>query len=134
MGSTAEVGKMSKFLPSWFGNINKVIKHNNGYMGTFLNIFRRDDGGFKFGDCVGEDKFGNRYFQNDYYFIGRSRWVEFSPQFGHDYDATHVPPEWHRWLQYISDETPSVAKLPHRKGCQNLMKTTVVQAKNMCLI
>ena len=24
----------------------------------------------KFGDMVGEDKFGNKYYQNKYYFIG----------------------------------------------------------------
>ena len=49
------------------------------------------------------------------YISGKSRWVEYSDQFGHDYDASQVPPEWHRWLQYISDETPSAANLPHRK-------------------
>jgi len=95
--------------------VKNIVKHNNGLVGTFLAVFRRDDAGFKWGNCVGEDKYGNRYFQNNHYFIGRSRWVEFPLSVGHDYDATQVPPEWHRWLQYIGDDIPTAENMPRRK-------------------
>uniref|UniRef100_A0A0B6Z2C9 NADH dehydrogenase [ubiquinone] 1 alpha subcomplex subunit 12 n=1 Tax=Arion vulgaris TaxID=1028688 RepID=A0A0B6Z2C9_9EUPU len=94
-------------------NFINIIKHNGGLKGTFLKAFRTDD--FKWGALIGEDKFGNKYFQNDYYFFGRSRWVEYSLQFGHDYDASQIPPEWHRWMSYITDDPPSTHPLPHRK-------------------
>ena len=60
--------------------------------------------------------------------LGRSRWVEYADRVGLDYDASQIPPEWwesfwlraeshrrcfrHRWLQYISDEPPTVKPLP----------------------
>ncbi|GFR90214.1 NADH dehydrogenase [ubiquinone] 1 alpha subcomplex subunit 12 [Elysia marginata] len=50
------------------GNIGKIIKQNNGLVGTYLKLFRMDD--FKWGTMVGEDKYGNKYYQNDYYFFG----------------------------------------------------------------
>lgn len=31
---------------------------------------------------VGTDQFGNKYFENNRYFYGRNRWVEYAPQFG----------------------------------------------------
>ena len=91
-------------LATKLANFRAAIKQNGGFVGSYLKLFRQDE--IKFGECVGEDKFGNKYFYNKYYMLGRSRWVEYSPQYGHDYDGSHVPAEWHRWLSYISDETP----------------------------
>lgn len=31
---------------------------------------------------VGEDKYGNKYFENNRYFYGRNRWVEYAPKYG----------------------------------------------------
>ncbi|KAK3793997.1 hypothetical protein RRG08_028431 [Elysia crispata] len=95
------------------GNIGKIFRQNGGLVGSYLKLFRTDD--LKWGTLVGEDKYGNKYFQNDYYFMGRNRWVEYPLSVGHDYDASQVPPEWHRWLQYIADEPPSQLPLPKRK-------------------
>ena len=66
------------------------------------------------GTLVGEDKFGNKYFEDNSYFMPRNRWVVYpekvrpsiylsvflelklrdSVQVWLDYDATQVPPEW----------------------------------------
>ncbi|CAF5182364.1 unnamed protein product, partial [Rotaria magnacalcarata] len=43
--------------------------------------------------------------------IGRSRWVQYADRVGLDYDASQVPPEWHRWLQYITDDPPTTTPL-----------------------
>ena len=58
------------------------------------------------GKLVGEDKYGNKYFQNDQYFYGRNRWIIYNPKHGVDYDASMVPAEWYGWLHYKTDKTP----------------------------
>eukprot|EP00918_Siedleckia_nematoides_P052337 GHVU01114412.1.p1 GENE.GHVU01114412.1~~GHVU01114412.1.p1 ORF type:complete len:143 (+),score=15.43 GHVU01114412.1:41-469(+) len=86
------------------GHFRQVIKQNGGIVGSYLKIWRTEE--LKFGKLVGTDKFGNEYYENKLYFIGRSRWVEYTPAVGMDYDASQVPAEWHRWLHYIGDENP----------------------------
>eukprot|EP00243_Klebsormidium_subtile_P013453 TRINITY_DN8866_c0_g1_i1.p1 TRINITY_DN8866_c0_g1~~TRINITY_DN8866_c0_g1_i1.p1 ORF type:complete len:160 (-),score=36.52 TRINITY_DN8866_c0_g1_i1:451-930(-) len=58
------------------------------------------------GKLVGEDKLGNKYYERltDTQF-GRHRWVEYKDNTS--YNASTVPPEWHGWLHYITDYTPS---------------------------
>lgn len=46
------------------------------------------------GTMVGEDKFGNKYFEDNSYFMPRNRWVVYPDRVWLDYDATQVPPEW----------------------------------------
>ena len=55
---------------------------------------------------MGSDAAGNRYYENrvDYPF-GQHRWVE--PADIHNFDATHVPPEWHGWMTHMNDCPPS---------------------------
>lgn len=56
------------------------------------------------GKLVGEDQFGNRYYRGR----GRAgyrrerRWVIYN---GPD-EASRVPPMWHGWLHYVSDDVP----------------------------
>jgi NADH:ubiquinone oxidoreductase subunit len=38
----------------------------------------------------------------------RNRWVQFPEKVWLDYDASQVPPEWHRWLHHMTDEPPTV--------------------------
>lgn len=52
------------------------------------------------GKLVGVDKYGNKYFENPYYFYSRSRWVEFVDHQHLEYDGSQVPPEWFGWLHY----------------------------------
>jgi len=64
-------------------------------------------GDAKFGEEVGRDQFGNRYFQNynaEEEVPGRHRWVDYVQ---HDNNATQVPPEWHSWLVHIRKDPPT---------------------------
>ncbi|CAF2462198.1 unnamed protein product [Rotaria sp. Silwood2] len=89
----------------WF----MIMRHYGGIKNTILALYRYDD--LKVGTCVGADKYGNHYYQNQRYFVGRSRWVKYADRVGLDYDASQIPPEWHRWLQYIADEPPTIKPL-----------------------
>ena len=62
---------------------------------------------YKWGKLVGEDKYGNKYYQNDYYFVGRNRWVVYNDKVFLDYDASMIPAEWHNWMHYICDDPPT---------------------------
>lgn len=44
------------------------------------------------------------------FILGRSRWIIYNEKYGMDYDGTHVDPEWHGWLHYMTDEPPTVKK------------------------
>lgn len=53
---------------------------------------------------VGEDKYGNRYYQNK---NGIRRWVVYAGTV----EASRVPPEWHGWLHHTFKEPPTVAPI-----------------------
>ena len=55
---------------------------------------------WRFGAFVGEDQFGNRYYQRD---GGRRRWVIYNG----DAEASRIPPGWHGWMHYRTDIPPS---------------------------
>ena len=57
------------------------------------------------GERVGEDNEGNVFYQAD---GGKRRWVIYN---GYT-EASRVPPEWHRWLHYTSQEPPTEQPLP----------------------
>uniref|UniRef100_A0A5K3ESI0 NADH dehydrogenase [ubiquinone] 1 alpha subcomplex subunit 12 n=1 Tax=Mesocestoides corti TaxID=53468 RepID=A0A5K3ESI0_MESCO len=98
------VAKISKLF--------SIIKQNGGIRGSIVTLFRTDE--LKDGTLVGEDYLGNKYYENNRYFLGRNRWVVYGNRFGWDYEASQVPPEWHRWLHYMTDETP-IANAPERQ-------------------
>jgi NADH:ubiquinone oxidoreductase subunit len=54
------------------------------------------------GHFVGDDKFGNRYYQDK---AGKRRWVIYNGTV----EASRVPPEWHGWLHHTFKEPPTVA-------------------------
>lgn len=58
-----------------------------------------------FGSHVGTDRFGNRYYQTRRIPKEgrRRRWVVYK---GID-EPSKVPPEWHGWLHYTTNDTPS---------------------------
>ncbi|EFN66947.1 Probable NADH dehydrogenase [ubiquinone] 1 alpha subcomplex subunit 12, partial [Camponotus floridanus] len=60
----------------------------------------------KTGTLVGQDKYGNRYYENNMYFVGRNRWVIYADKVGFNYDGSQVPAEWFGWLHYKTDLTP----------------------------
>jgi NADH:ubiquinone oxidoreductase subunit len=55
---------------------------------------------------MGCDAFGNRYYENrvDYPW-GQHRWIE--PRDINNFDASHIPPEWHGWMTHQNDATPT---------------------------
>lgn len=104
---------MSKYLEK-VRHFRYAVKQHGGLWGSFLQLWRTDE--LKWGNLVGVDKFGNKYYENKLYFMGRSRWVYYSDaNFGWDYDATQVPAEWHHWLHYIGDVPPTKGQLTEHK-------------------
>ncbi|MDX1950457.1 MAG: NADH:ubiquinone oxidoreductase subunit NDUFA12 [Rickettsiales bacterium] len=64
-----------------------------------------------FGKKVGEDGFGNKYYQSSIARgknVGRygkeRRWVIYKGKA----EPTKIPPEWHGWIHYSFDEPPQV--------------------------
>jgi len=58
-------------------------------------------GEVKAGTFVGEDRFGNKYFEDKEDQIVRDRWVDYGDW--KNIDASQIPPEWHAWLHHITD-------------------------------
>lgn len=54
----------------------------------------------KKGCLIGTDKYGNRYYENPYYFYGRNRWVEYADHINMNYDGSQIPAEWFGWMHY----------------------------------
>ncbi|ROT38998.1 NADH:ubiquinone oxidoreductase 13.4kD subunit [Sodiomyces alkalinus F11] len=61
-------------------------------------------GDTKAGRLVGEDRAGNKYFENNEELPLRTRWVEYKK---HDYDAAQIEPGWHAWMSYGVDKSPT---------------------------
>ncbi|GBP29768.1 Probable NADH dehydrogenase 1 alpha subcomplex subunit 12 [Eumeta japonica] len=118
---------MSAFGLDKITKLFQIIKVNGGIRASLYKLYRFDD--LKDGKLVGQDDFGNKYYENPRYFFGRSRWVEYAPQFNMDYDGSQVPAEWFGWLHYKTDLIPTQDKdrpkykwmLPHT---ENLSGTT----------
>uniref|UniRef100_A0A1A9V895 NADH dehydrogenase [ubiquinone] 1 alpha subcomplex subunit 12 n=1 Tax=Glossina austeni TaxID=7395 RepID=A0A1A9V895_GLOAU len=81
-----------------------IIRQNGGIKKTYLKLYRNDD--LKLGCLVGTDKYGNKYYENPYYFYGRNRWVEFSEHVNMDYDGSQIPADWFGWMHYKTDIPP----------------------------
>jgi NADH:ubiquinone oxidoreductase subunit len=63
-----------------------------------------------YGEEVGQDPFGNRYFRHKK--GERKRWVLYKGEA----EASKVPPEWHAWLHYTTDAFPTATQpLPWQK-------------------
>ncbi|VDD80870.1 unnamed protein product [Mesocestoides corti] len=74
------VAKISKLF--------SIIKQNGGIRGSIVTLFRTDE--LKDGTLVGEDYLGNKYYENNRYFLGRNRWVVYGNRFGWDYEASQM--------------------------------------------
>lgn len=103
-------------LKIWTGfekieNFKRIIEHNGGLLNSAKKFYLHDD--LKVGTLVGEDEFGNKYYENPYYFVPRNRWVEFNEKRWLDYNASQIPPEWHRWMTHMTEYPPTVEKPVH---------------------
>ncbi|XP_067933550.1 NADH dehydrogenase [ubiquinone] 1 alpha subcomplex subunit 12-like [Watersipora subatra] len=90
-----------------------IIKFNGGFKKSMGILYRTDE--LKIGELVGEDKYGNKYYRNDEYFMARNKWVVFNKNIGVNYNASQIPPEWHRWMTDMTDTPPSVQPLTEHK-------------------
>jgi len=97
-------GLMKLFGLDKVAKLSQMIKDHGGLKASLYHLYRTDD--LKSGKLVGEDKYGNKYYENPQYFYGRSRWIIYNPKHGVDYDASMVPAEWFGWLHYKTDKTP----------------------------
>ncbi len=79
---------------------------NGATLGTLFTVAKR-------GRKVGEDEFGNRYYESRdtvSYDGRRRRWVIFN---GYA-EASKVSPDWHGWLHYTFEEPPTEAPLARK--------------------
>ncbi|XP_041348532.1 probable NADH dehydrogenase [ubiquinone] 1 alpha subcomplex subunit 12 [Gigantopelta aegis] len=121
MSKYLELFRISKYLEK-FSRFARVIKENGGLKASYLQFFRTDE--LKTGTLVGEDKYGNKYYENKMYFMGRSRWIDYPPSVGFDYDGSQIPAEWHGWLHYVHDDPPTVKKPVKRKWMMDHIENT----------
>lgn len=73
---------------------------NRETLGTRLFTWRK-------GTKVGEDAEGNQFYKNK---DGSRRWVIYNGEI----EASRVSPDWHGWLHFTWNETPSDAPLAHK--------------------
>ena len=78
-------------------------------LGGFKNVIYRllREATVRVGALVGTDKYGNKYYENNSYFMGRNRFVEYPYKGRMEFDGTQIPPEWHAWMHYMTDEKPT---------------------------
>jgi NADH:ubiquinone oxidoreductase subunit len=69
---------------------------NGSTIGTDLFTWRK-------GTLVGEDEFGNRYYQGTVPPLGDRRWVIYNGPV----EASRIPPGWHGWIHHTVDVPPS---------------------------
>ena len=75
--------KLLRFLFTWW---------NGNTVGTKLHTYLN-------GKKVGEDYFGNSYYENR---NKKNRWCVYSNQS----DASKISPEWNSWLRFVTDTVP----------------------------
>ena len=94
----APVRQVLKQIFSWW---------NGATIGTLFTIKKR-------GVFVGEDEFGNRYFEardnKDSYDSRKRRWVIYR---GYA-EPSKIPPDWHGWMHYTFAAPPTTAPLLRR--------------------
>ncbi|VEN41637.1 unnamed protein product [Callosobruchus maculatus] len=99
---------MSYFGIDRFFDFLKTVKATGGVRSALYKLYRMDS--LRPGVLVGCDKYGNKYYENRHYFLGRDRWIEYAPHYALEYDGSQVPAEWFGWLHHRTD-------LPPEKDC-----------------
>lgn len=83
----------------------RIMKQHGGIRGSLYQLYRCED--LKVGTYVGEDSYGNKYYEDKNLMLGRDRWVVYHPKFGVDYEGSLVTPEWFGWLHHKTDQPPT---------------------------
>ncbi|KAL0268110.1 UNVERIFIED_CONTAM: hypothetical protein PYX00_010177 [Menopon gallinae] len=92
-------------------NLIRIIRYHGGLYRTLERLYLADT--TKIGHFVGQDQFGNRYYENNYFFFARNRWVIYTRKVGVDYEATQISSEYFNWMHHITDIPPD--RDPDRK-------------------
>uniref|UniRef100_A0A8C6DWV8 NADH dehydrogenase [ubiquinone] 1 alpha subcomplex subunit 12 n=1 Tax=Moschus moschiferus TaxID=68415 RepID=A0A8C6DWV8_MOSMO len=79
------------------------VSGHGGLRGYLRVLLRAND--VRVGTLVGEDKYGNKYYEDNKQFFGRHRWVIDTTEMNGkntfwDVDGSMVPPEWHRLVAF----------------------------------
>ncbi|XP_057342485.1 NADH dehydrogenase [ubiquinone] 1 alpha subcomplex subunit 12 isoform X1 [Manis pentadactyla] len=83
------------------------VSGHGGLRGYLRVFFRAND--VRVGTLVGEDKYGNKYYEDNKQFFGRQRWVIYTTEMNGkntywNVDGSMVPPEWpwRKWKELIA--------------------------------
>lgn len=106
---------MSYFLNAIRAELN-AVKVAGGWKASFYRILRETN--LRTGTLIGTDKYGNKYFENNTYFMGRNRFVVYPYVDRYTFDASQIPAEWHRWMHYMTDDPPTKVLPAERKFIQ----------------
>merc|ERR1712071_722249 len=104
-----ESTKMAKYVTSLVEKAKiavDIVNQNGGLKNSVYLLWRTD--AIKNGALIGEDKLGNKYYENHRYFVGHSRWVIYNDNVSYDYDGSQVTAEWYGWLHYKTDLPPTL--------------------------
>ncbi|EGR49642.1 uncharacterized protein TRIREDRAFT_106617 [Trichoderma reesei QM6a] len=85
-------------LTRTLGNLRKI-----GVKEYFRQMLS-NAGDTKHGTLVGQDRAGNKFYENTEELPLRTRWVDYAK---HDYDAAQIEPGWHAWISYAVDKPPT---------------------------
>uniref|UniRef100_A0A4X2K7R1 NADH dehydrogenase [ubiquinone] 1 alpha subcomplex subunit 12 n=1 Tax=Vombatus ursinus TaxID=29139 RepID=A0A4X2K7R1_VOMUR len=95
------------------------VRGHGSVFGYLCQLFGVND--VKAGTLVGEDKYGNKYYEDNKQFFGRHRWVIYTTEMNGkntlwDVNGSMMPPERHRWLQdCMTDDPPTTVPPTARK-------------------
>ena len=106
---------MSYFLNAIRAELN-AIKVAGGWKASFYRVLRETN--LRTGTLIGTDQYGNKYFENNSYFMARNRFVVYPYVDRFTFDGSQIPAEWHRWLHYMTDDPPTKVPAEPRKFIQ----------------
>jgi len=87
------------------GNLMEIVKDKGGILKSLYVLYRESE--LKTGKLVGQDAYGNKYYENNTHIFGRNRWVVYAPKTGMDFEGTMITPEWFGWVHYKTDAIPT---------------------------
>lgn len=114
----------------WIRQQQNILQQVGGYRNAFQRVLRESN--VRVGTKIGEDKYGNTYYENKSYFMGRSRFVDFPYKGRLEFDGSQIPPEWHRWMHYMTDDPPTSTPPTQQKFSIDHIKNT--SGSNDCYV
>lgn len=103
--STAQLSKTQ--VRSFYSLYEKYAEAYKRY-GWKLSLWKLyNPGDIKFGREVGQDEFGNKYYEDPDDLHLQHRWTEFKVDSFDEFEGTLIPPQWHLWLQHTTDALPT---------------------------